>query len=167
MLRWLEEGALRAYQDPTLDPTLDPRSARYRESSSKQSRPVMMAGEAMNTELVTIGASSTQAQAWEAMNLHAVHHLPVVQDNRLLGLVSDRDLFGFDDRQESLVSDVMTRCVLTARVDSSLWSVARIMIDESINCVLVIDAEQMLEGILTSLDILACMTHQAPLDVWG
>ena len=100
------------------------------------------------------------------MNERAVHHLPVIDEKRLVGLVSDRDLLGHETKNESLVRDLMSTRLLTARNDSSLWKIAQIMTTGRVHCVLVIDEEQKLQGLLTSLDILACMTYQAPTEVW-
>ena len=61
----------------------------------------------------------------------------------------------------------MVNCLLTARPESNLWSVARTMLSEKVHCVLVVNDDCELQGVLTSLDLLGCMTHHAPFEVWG
>lgn len=121
----------------------------------------------MHSDLVTVESASTIEEALKVMTNHMIHHLPVLEEGYLVGLVSDRDLLESYDEEEVLVDEIMAERLLTAREDSSIWQVAQIMLSHKINCVLVVDDEQCLKGLITSLDILSLMTHQAPIEVWG
>lgn len=163
MLCWLCDGKTEAFQN--LDK--DPRMAVYRRLSDSQPQAVMKASEVMNFPVITIENSQTVSAALTLMNEHSLHHLPVLDEEKsLVGLASDRDLLLVSDKSETQVSEVMARRLLTARPDSSLWSVAQTMTASRVNCVVVVNEHKELLGILTSLDLLACMTHHAPVEVW-
>lgn len=84
--------------------------------------------------------------------------LPVVEDGRVIGVVSDRDLalrllpdaLSVPDRP---VSQVMTRSVCMCRADLNVVEAARIMGDRQIRRLLVQDAAGRLAGILSLGDI--------------
>ena len=160
MLNWLSNGQLEPFQAE------DNSFGAYKIFHESSPRPVLMAEDIMSTQVITVGPQCSVVKAISLMNERAIHHLPVVEAQRLVGMVSDRDLFGHETKNDSLVRDLMSTRLLTARKDSSLWKIAQIMTTGRVHCVLVIDEEQALQGLLTSLDILACMTYQAPTEVW-
>ena len=160
MLNWLQDGCFREYE-PDVTAVL----GAYSMPEQSNSQQVVQAQEVMETRLITISPEAKAQSAFELFQIHGIQHLPVVSGDRVLGLVSDRDLFG-QDWSRAEVQELMSRRLLTARPESALWAVARTMIDHRVNCILVVDADQCLQGLLTSLDILSCMTYQAPLDVW-
>jgi CBS domain-containing protein len=163
MLCWLNQGVLSPYQEPKPDSRLGV----YGLSTDSQPSPVLKAREIMQRSVVTVEQNETAVAALELMRERSIHHLPVVDGGRLVGLISDRDLLKHRRQIDLPVQYIMTRRLLTARANSSLWAVAQIMIRKRINCVLIIDADQALVGILTSLDLLGCMTYQAPMEVWA
>ena len=126
----------------------------------------MTAGELMSTPVLTADVDWSPDKALQFMKEEGISHLPVHSADRLVGLVSDRDLLVAAPSDTSLKS-VMVKCLLTARPDSNLWTVARTMLNERIHCVLIVNDDSELLGVLTSLDLLGCMTHHAPYEVWG
>ena len=129
-------------------------------------QPVMTAGELMSTPVLTADVTWSPAKALGFMKREGISHLPVHSSDRLVGLVSDRDLLVAGPADTSL-SSVMANRLLTARPESNLWTVARTMLGERVHCVLVVNGACELQGVLTSLDLLGCMTHHAPYEVWG
>lgn len=162
MLEWLCDGVAEPYKSVEADPRL----AAYRRLSNSQPRPVLRAADIMSSPVETIESDQTVAQALAFMNLHWLHHLPVLDEGCLVGLASDRDLIRVQDKATQTVAEVMAQRLLTARVDTSLWSVAATMTSSRVNCVVVVDDDIQLLGILSSLDLLRCMTYQAPVEVW-
>lgn len=163
MLSWLHEGKNEPYQVVERDP----RFAAYRRFSDSQPRRVMTAGDIMNSPVETVESKQTVAEALDFMQSHSLHHLPVLTEGRLVGLTSDRDLLQVNSKADTAVEEVMARKLLTARPESSLWSVAETMTSSRVNCVVVVNEEKQLRGILTSLDLLGCMTYHAPVEVWA
>ena len=116
--------------------------------------------ELMTTKVTSISPDETLAFALELMLWGAVHHLPVVRHDRLVGLVSDRDLlsrkipWGLSGLHNTPVRDVMATDVQTASPDDDVADAAARMAGFAINCLPVMDGDKLV-GILTSTDILA------------
>lgn len=163
MLCWLKEGTLDPYN---IAGAQSEKLKAYAWVGVSQPTPVLRAGQVMSSPVVTLDKSQSGAQALELMTQRQVHHLPITDEGRLVGLTSDRDLLANKDSLDLPVTHTMARKLLTGGVDSPLWLVAKIMTERHINCVPIIDSERSLEGILTSLDLLGCMTHCAPVEVW-
>jgi len=163
MLHWLQDGMLTEFNPAR--PAFELRG--YAATQEKHDTPVSVAEQVMASRPYTAEEQWTVSQAFEQMERHAVHHLPVIKDSKVVGLLSDRDLLKIEGREKVLVENVMSRKLLTCERETPLWMVARLMTQTRVHCVLVVDSEQNLEGILTSLDLLDCLTYQAPLEMWG
>ena len=108
----------------------------------------------MSTALMTINASEPLAEAKIDMEVGLVRHLPVVDEhNRLVGIVSDRDLMRRNEKKR--VADVMSRDVVTTRPDSPAHLAASMMLDMRIGSVPVVNDEGLLVGVVTLTDYLA------------
>jgi len=93
-------------------------------------------------------------------------HLPVVQDGKLIGMISDRDIllrstFGeggmiFPDVK---VGEIMKREVISCRPSAKLSAVAETMVAKEIDSLPVTDNENHLLGIITSTDLLRVMQN--------
>jgi CBS domain-containing protein len=53
----------------------------------------MKVAELMTTDVVTVGRNDELSVADDIMKMKRVRHLPVLEDGRLVGLLSQRDLF--------------------------------------------------------------------------
>ena len=119
----------------------------------------------MSTDLVTIAPSENVARARELMHDHRIHHLPVVVDGTLVGLVTltdvlaatDSFLRGDDNRihaREIVVKEVMVTDVATVDEHASLRQAALFLEKHRIGCLpIVSDGE--LKGIITDTDFVA------------
>ena len=58
-------------------------------------------GEVMSTELTTGSPDETYEQALSKMNQARCRHLPILEDNKLLGLISLRDLLLVDGEEKA------------------------------------------------------------------
>lgn len=120
----------------------------------------------MKTELVTVARDATIAHARLLMRLNRVSHLPVVDDQKLVGVVSERDIRApfvrdrengsssaivwFDDLT---IGDVMTQSLVTLPADSTIREAASCLRDRRIGCVLVVE-DSRLVGLVTTADLL-------------
>jgi acetoin utilization protein AcuB len=117
----------------------------------------------MAREVATLSPEETAGEALALCRRRRIRHLPVVEDGRLVGIVSDRDLrsatpaLGDPARAAALaeirVGEVMARDVVTARPDDPIDGAANAMRERSINCLPVLE-EDGLVGILTSSDVM-------------
>ena len=123
-------------------------------------------GEVMTTDLVTLQLHDTLRLADDMMNLARVRHFPVMQDNRLAGIVDQVDLLHASmaslmknpktSPREALgavaVKDVM-KPAHTVAASTSVIAAARCMIEHDIECLLVVE-EGKLAGLITRTDLL-------------
>ncbi|MBX3197873.1 MAG: CBS domain-containing protein [Labilithrix sp.] len=106
----------------------------------------------------TIGSDQKLALAHKVMREHRLRHLPVLRAGKLVGVLSERDLFFLEtiagvDIDIDAVSDAMSSDVYTAHPDDALRDVARTMAARRYGCAVVMDNGQLL-GIFTATDAL-------------
>lgn len=109
----------------------------------------------------TIGNDQTLAKAHEMMHEHGIRHLPVMHGNRLVGVISDRDvaiISSLDgvDPQLITVEDAMTSDVLTVKPDAPLDEVATLMAERKAGSV-VIEQNHKVVGIFTTVDAMTAL----------
>ena len=119
----------------------------------------------MSTDLVTIGPGDNLATARELMHDRKIHHLPVVDDGNLVGLVTltnvlaatDSILRERDNRihaSDIVIKDIMVTDVATVDEHASLRQAALFLEKHRIGCLPVMgDGE--LKGIITDTDFVA------------
>jgi acetoin utilization protein AcuB len=122
--------------------------------------------DSMAREVVTLSPGETAGEALGLCRDRRIRHLPVMEDGRLVGVVSDRDLrsatpaFGDPARAAALaeirVRDVMARDVVTARPDDPIDEAANTMREKGINCLPVLEDDELL-GIVTSSDVMEAL----------
>ncbi len=124
--------------------------------------------EIMTRPPVTIRWDQTIGAAWTLMRTRRIRHLPVLDDrNRLVGIVTDRDLrqvildpaiqaeLGQSPRAlDSLtVREIMTWGVLTTRPETEIRQAARLMHEQKIGALPVVEGDRVV-GMLTESDLL-------------
>ncbi len=121
----------------------------------------------MPEKMVTVSAGDTLSTVEDIMTLGRVRHMPVVQGGRLVGVVSERDLlraslstlssFGSDQRRAFLqaveIARVMSTPPITIEPDETVEAAARIMAEEKIGCLPVVQGQRLL-GLITETDVL-------------
>jgi CBS domain-containing protein len=161
MLMWLERGTLDPYEQD------DSRvAAAYRSVSHDDYKQASVAGDIMSSPVQTIEASSTLAEAFVLMEDLGISHLGVLKDGHFSGLISDRDVLIADDTNRTVESAMSTELLL-ASPEEPIWRIASIMVQHRVNCVPILNHEFYLIGLLTTTDILGCMTYQASTEFWA
>ena len=119
----------------------------------------------MSTNLITVPPSATLAEARTLMQENRIHHLPVAEDESLIGLVTltnvlaATDSFLRDDRNrinanEIVVEDAMVKDVATVDINASLRQAALFLERHQIGCLPVMN-DSKLVGIITETDFVA------------
>lgn len=102
---------------------------------------------------VTISGSETVGDALRLMKENHIGGIPVVDaDNRLLGIVTNRDL-RFQTNMELPISEVMTKENLVTTTNPDLKEAAHILLRHKIEKLPVVDADNHLVGLITYRDI--------------
>jgi CBS domain-containing protein/nucleotide-binding universal stress UspA family protein len=127
----------------------------------------MQVSEWMTPAPVTVTPSTPVPKVQELMLRRRIRHLPVVQDGRLVGIITDRDVrttqpspaTGLTVREMHYLLDrltvlaVMTRPVITVAPHESLTEAVRLMLENRIGGLPVMAGERLV-GILTEVDLL-------------
>jgi CBS domain-containing protein len=112
-------------------------------------------GDFMTRELVTLKESDDLVLAEQILRLGGIRHLPVVRDQKLVGLLTHRDLLRALAAQAARTTparDVMTKDPITVRPTTSLVHAARVMLEKKFGCLPVCDGDHALVGIITESD---------------
>jgi len=116
---------------------------------------------------VTLKPEDTLDLANDVISLGRIRHIPVVDEGRLVGMLSERDLmgaaasqiFGLKQRSKAallksvLIKDVMKKRVVTVGPQTPIRDVAHLMAEKKIGCVPVV-SDGSLVGLVTTTDIL-------------
>lgn len=100
---------------------------------------------------------STVSEALEMMRELDIRHLPVVEDEELKGLVSDRDLreaAALKVKAPLMVSDVMKTEVYVTEPDTDIREVIRTMVEQKIGSTVIVNPNNEILGIFTTTDAL-------------
>ena len=129
----------------------------------------------MPDHMVTISESDTLSTVEDIMTLGRVRHMPVVHGGKLVGVVSERDLLraslsnlsGVDAGQRRAflhgveIARVMSTPPIVVGPDASVAEAARVMAENKIGCLPVVEKEELL-GIITETDVLRCFAGLPP-----
>jgi CBS domain-containing protein len=131
-----------------------------------------VARELMTREILTIGPDDPLAPLENQMDAFRFRHLPVVEGNVLVGIISHSDLLhAFSSNlsksapEENAIirslpaSRIMRKDVITVRPEESLLDVARLLWELRVGCVPVTEADGTLVGIITEGDFIRLSYH--------
>jgi len=126
----------------------------------------MLVGERMSRPIISITKDLPIHDALVLFKKERIRRAPVLQDGKLIGIVSDKDLLNATPSQVTSLSvwemnyllskitvkEVMTRKVLTVQMDTPIEEAARLMADNKIGGVPVMKADKVV-GIITETDL--------------
>jgi len=130
----------------------------------------MLVRDIMRSPAVAVSADTTLQDAYRTMQERGIRHLPVLEGETLVGVVTDRDLRLATSvlapspfPPGSRVSAVMSASPLTADAPDPVEDVARTMRERKIGCLPVLDDGRLI-GIVTGLDLLDALISMAGVD---
>ncbi len=102
---------------------------------------------------VTLPPEATAGEAWEIMERRNIGGVPVTKNGKLMGILTRRDL-RFLPSREVLIADVMTKDKLvTAPETTTLEAAERILLENKVEKLLLVDEAFQLKGLITIKDI--------------
>jgi len=122
----------------------------------------------MTEDPVTIAPHAKVREAVRLLQSMEIRHLPVVDDDELVGMLSDRDLRGvslphlIDERwfgdlrhaMDEAVASVMSSDVLSVEAEADATEIIDLMLEHKVGAVPVVDADGNLVGIVSYMDVL-------------
>ena len=104
----------------------------------------------------TIGRDAKLTEAHELMRQHAIRHLPVLEAGKLVGILSERDVYLFERflhlDAAIAVEDAMTEDVYAVSCEESLDAVVAGMAERKLGSAVVTNRGGIIEGIFTTVD---------------
>lgn len=127
----------------------------------------MLVGQYMTRNVITVGPDTSHRTALDLMREKNIRRLPVVQGNRLVGIVSLEDLLSTAPSPATTlsmyeivslldqlkVSQIMVHPVITVGPECPLQDAAQIMLENRVGCLPIMQGGEV-AGIITETDIM-------------
>lgn len=134
----------------------------------------MLVKERMKRDPVTVKKDDSFRYALKLIRKEGIRHLPVVENKRVVGIVTDRDLrqaapspattlevHELNFLLERLkIEAIMTKKVITVGQETNLLEAARLLLTHKIGCLPVLDQDEIV-GIITEGDMLRALVDMA------
>lgn len=178
-------------EKPTLDPDHVEMDRRYhqvplsieqarkqyealRRAAIERGEPLIEVRDLMSHPVVTIEQSASLKAAWQLFEQKGVGNLPVMDNGKLVGLLSVSDLLGHVWQQTNgvqvrngQVGQVMSSPVVTCWPETLIRRAAGVMSDYVIHVLPVVSQAGQLEGIVTASDMIRRLANEPPLEVYA
>ncbi len=133
----------------------------------------MQVQDIMVKDVATLDVDDELSLANDIMKLGRIRHLPVVSGKKLVGILSERDLFR-SSLVEALghepsrtrefmkavrIQDIMVKNVITLRPEADIREAVELMLTHKIGCIPVVEKGELL-GLITETDILRLYLEQ-------
>ncbi len=122
------------------------------EQQAAQVRKVKRAENGMIYDPITISKESSVGTALSIMKENRIGGIPVVENGKLIGIITNRDL-RFQTDMSRLVEEIMTSKNLITTTDDDIKNAAQILLENKIEKLPVVDKENNLIGLITYRDI--------------
>lgn len=115
--------------------------------------------EIMNTELRTLTSQDSLWDAVQLMNQYNIRHIPVVENDKLVGLLTQRDallhMHLTEEEQKKLaLSTIMTTNIATIEHEANIRQAALFLQKHKIGCLPIVENNKLI-GIVTDSDFVA------------
>jgi acetoin utilization protein AcuB len=121
----------------------------------------------MTHKVISVAPETSISSAHQTMKEHGIRRLPVLEDDKLVGIVTIGDIREASPSDATtlsiwelnylwaqlIVDKIMTRNVLTVHPDTSILDAAELMLDRKVSGLPVVDAQNHLVGMITESDI--------------
>lgn len=152
-------------------------AAYERQARPTQHQPLLSVRDLMTSPVTTLSSDSTLADAWATMRRNGFRHIPIVSVHGVLvGMISDRDVLRHAPELVLAVSNApaghrrlgefLSSRLISATPLTEVRQIARLMLDESIQAVPILDGQRRPIGMLTSTDLLRAIAHHGPFELW-
>jgi len=112
----------------------------------------------MIKKIITLGPKDNLDSAREIFMNKRIHHLPIVEDGKLVGLITTYDLwkanFSESISGDTLIETVMSRKILKISPDDKVGTAAELFLDNRFHALPVVTEDNTLVGLITTFDVL-------------
>ncbi|MBE7554557.1 MAG: CBS domain-containing protein [Anaerolineales bacterium] len=128
----------------------------------------------MTREVITINSDMTLPEAHRLMTDHKIRRLPVIDNGRLVGIVTLGDVREAEPSSATSLSiwevnyllaklkigEIMTPKPLTISAEETIGQAARLMLEKKVSGLPVVDEKQHVIGIITESDIFRLVVQE-------
>ena len=122
---------------------------------------VILVKERMSSTPITIHPNASLTEARACLDQHRIRHLPAIEQGRLVGIITDRDIrsaASLSSLNKVKVADAMTRNVITVSPDTQVQVAAKLMLTHRIGGLPVVKKGELM-GIITETDLLNALVE--------
>ncbi len=124
------------------------------EESKRSLQKNFYAKDIMTSPTLIIRESQKITEAFDLMNKKNIRHLPVLDEKDLLcGIISDRDILNYSNLRGT-IKEAMTKKVITCMTSTLAQDIARVMVENKVGALPVVDKDYNVVGMITNTDIL-------------
>jgi acetoin utilization protein AcuB len=116
----------------------------------------MLVSQIMSTEIVTISPDKRVGQALQLMHQHQIRHLPVLDEDRMVGWLTSRDLREVllaSMLEKITVQDVMIKAPISVTADTRVEEAARLIMEHKVGGLPVLEGDRLV-GVITMMDLI-------------
>lgn len=148
------------------------------EKSKKKEIPLLPALQIMRSPVITLPATANLNDAWKLMHKEQIHYLVLINSvGDLAGVIDDRELLkeaaGVGDLSKKEGLDLATTQAIqlvkaplvTATEETDIRDIARVMLAQKVRAMPIVDAEGVLQGLVTRSDLMLGLANQT-LEIW-
>ena len=127
-----------------------------------------------STAVITVQVGQKPSEVRKLMQVNQVHHVPVVDGRKLVGLVSAVDLanlcmskYNSDELSSDAIldyqfslEDVMSKNLITLKTTASIREAAELLAEGHFHSLPIVDEDENLQGLVTTTDLIRYMLKQ-------
>ncbi len=118
----------------------------------------------MTSKVITVGPNETLTVAKDIFLKHKIHHIPVVEGKKLVGIISSYDLVkigkSFSEYKDIKIKEVMTTGIATLEPTDKIGSAAEVFMEHLFHGIPITNSKGEVVGIVTTHDILKYTYHR-------
>lgn len=148
------------FEKARLEPTLVHGESKH--ESKAGTKVDFFAIDVMSSPVKTLSVDSKLEDVRTLMKLDGIRHVPITKNGKFIGMISDRDLLKLDlagTFSFLKAEDAMNTLVVVASEETSLAHIARVLLEEKISALPVINDKHHLTGIISRSDILKIVIY--------
>lgn len=150
------------FEKVRLEPTLISGTKKVVEPHKTSDKKEFFAIDVMTKPVKTMPMDAKLEDVRTLMKLDGIRHVPIVNQHKFVGIISDRDLLKLDMSGTFSflkAEDSMNTIVIIADEETPLAHIARVLLEEKISAIPIINKDHHLSGMITRSDILKVVIY--------
>lgn len=127
----------------------------------------MIAKEMINDSIIPLNTSDNAVEAMSMMDEYRVSHLPIVNEDELLGLVSEADLFEISNLEEPIGNIKLNLTNVYVKQNQFFYDIIKLVALHKLSLIPVVDQKERYLGVITLHELVQKFTSIAAVDQPG